>query len=96
MIHEVKHGLQIAKLDAFQVQKWMLVRISRQYLAEKRATCGQDDFVRLQLLVRLADQRDVQKIFGVSDISECMADVGLEVIPLQAEFFRPHDEEEVW
>jgi len=96
MIHEVKHGLQIAKFDAFQVQKRMLVRVSRQYLAEKRAACGQDDFVRLQLLVRLADQRDVQKIFGVSDISECMADVGLEVIPLQAEFFRPHDEEEVW
>jgi len=86
--------LEIAKFDAFQVQQRMLVRIARQNLAEKRATSGQDDLVRLQLLVCLADQRHVQEIFGISNVSECMADVCLEVIPLEAKLFGPHDEED--
>jgi len=82
--------LEISVLDALQVQEWVLVGVPLQNFAEKWAARGQDHFVRLQLLVLLTDERNVQEIFGVSYVSECMADIRLKVVPLETKFLRPH------
>ena len=58
-------------------------------VAEERAAGGDDDLVSFDLIV-ITGQSYVEKVFLLPKLPKGPADVGLEVIPLQAEFLRAH------
>ena len=58
-------------------------------VAEERAAGRDDDLVSFDLIV-ITGQSYVEKVFLLSELPEGPADVGLEVIPLEAELLRAH------
>ena len=50
---------------------------------------GEDHFVSLDL-VFIADKSDVEEVFLFSELSECNADVGFEIVPPQTKLLICH------
>jgi hypothetical protein len=53
----------------FQVQERVLVPVAPEHCAEEGGAGGQDDFVRLQLLI-IARQGHVEKVFVLPELPE--------------------------
>ena len=69
MVHEIQHSHQFLVLDAFQVEERMLVPIPPENCLEEGGAGGEDDLVRLQLVV-LAGEGHVEEIFVLSKLFE--------------------------
>ena len=82
MVHEIQHGHQLLVLDAFQVEQRMLVPVPPKNCLEEGGAGGEDDLVRLQLVV-LAGEGHVEEILVLSKLLESWTYVRLEVIPPQ-------------
>ncbi len=53
--------------------------------SEEGGAGGEDDLVRLDLVAILTGQRHVEEVFVLAKFAKGAADVGLEVVPTQAE-----------
>ena len=67
----------------------MLVGVLPEDIAEEGAAGGDDHLVSFDLIV-ITGQSYVEKVFLVPELPKGPTDVGLEVVPLQAEFLRAH------
>ena len=86
LVHEGEDRLEVGVADALHVEEGVLVGVPPEHGAEEGAAGGEDDLVRLDLLL-LARQGHVEQVLVVPQLPKGGADVGLEVIPLQAELF---------
>ena len=68
----------------------MGVGVAPEHSPEERRACREDDFVGLDLLI-ITGKCDVKEVPLLPQLSKGDADVCLEVVPAQAEFFcTPH------
>ena len=86
MVHEVQHRLQVAELDALEVEKGVCMGVLAEDSSEEWRACGEDHLVRLDLLV-VAGECHVKEVFVLSEFSEGHTDVAFKVIPPQTKLF---------
>ena len=89
LVHEVEYREQLLVFDALEVEEGMLVRIPTKDVPEERTASREDDFVSLHLGI-ITGEGDIKEVLLLTEFSESNADVGLEVIPPQAELLRGH------
>ena len=89
LVHEVEYREQLLVFDALEVEEGMLVRIPTKDVPEERTASREDDFVSLHLGI-ITGKGDIKEVLLLTEFSESNADVGLEVIPPQAELLRGH------
>jgi len=65
------------------------VGVPAQDVPEEGGASGEDDFVRLHLGI-ITGESDIKEVLLLAEFSERDADVGLEVVPPQAELLRGH------
>ena len=63
--------------------------VPAQDVPKEGGASGEDDFVRLHLGI-ITGEGDIKEVLLLTEFSESNADVGLEVIPPQAELLRGH------
>ena len=66
-----------------------LVITSNYPIPEERTASREDDFVSLHLGI-ITGESDIKEVLLLAEFSESDADVGLEVVPPQAELLRGH------
>ena len=89
LVHEVENREQLLVLDALEVEEGMLVRIPAKDVPEEGTASRQDHFVSLHLGI-ITGEGDIEEVLLLAEFSESDADVGLEVVPPQAELLRGH------
>ena len=88
VVHEVEDGDQLGVLDPLQVEQRPLVPVHLEHPPEEGRAGGQDDLVRPHLPVVLRGQGHVEEVRVLPQLGEGRGDVGLEVVPPQAELVR--------
>lgn len=89
VVHEVQHRLKLRESNALQVEEWVGVGVLAENTSEEWGAGGQDQLVCLDVLVTGAHgQGHVEKVLLFPQFSERYRDVGLKIIPPEAEFFR--------
>jgi hypothetical protein len=82
VVHEVEHGREVFVVDALEINERILMGIASENLPEEWAAGGQDDLVRLDLLVAVvATEGDVKKLLLGAEVDKGRADVRLKVVP---------------
>jgi len=71
--------LEVSESDAPQIEKGMSVRVSSEYGSEERRTRGENNFVRLDLLI--TGQSYIKEVFVFPQFSESDAYIVLEIVP---------------
>ena len=89
LIHEGQHRLEIGEVDSSHVEERVLVGILPEDVAEEWAAGGDDHLVSFNLVV-ITGKSYVEKVLLIPELPKGPADVGLEVIPLEAELLRAH------
>ena len=84
LVHEVQHREQLLVLDTLEVKEGMLVGVPAKDVPEERTASRQYDFVSLHLGI-ITGKSDIKEVLLLTELSESDTDVGLEVIPPQAE-----------
>ena len=67
----------------------MLMGILSQDISEEGGASRKDHFVGLHLVV-VTRQSDIKEVLLFTQLAECNADVGFEVVPPQTKLFRRH------
>ena len=91
VVHEVENGLQIAELDAFQVEKRVSVWVFPQNRAKEWRACRKYHFVSLDLIF-IAGKGHIKEVLVVPQLPKGNTDVGLKVIPSQTKLLVSHGE----
>ena len=69
VVHEVQHSHQFLVLDAFQVEQRVLVSVPPENCLEEGRAGGEDDLVRLQLVI-FAGQGDIEEVLVLAKLFE--------------------------
>ena len=87
MVHEVENGLELSFLNAFQVKEWVFpVGVVWKNPPKEGRARGQYHFVGSDLVGSVVTaQGNIEKLGVSTKLTKTRTDVGLEVIPPQAE-----------
>ena len=87
LVHEVEDREQLLVLDTLEVEEGVLVGVPAKDVPEERTASREDDFVSLHLGI-ITGKSNIKEVLLLAEFSESDTDVGLKVIPPQAELLR--------